>query len=73
MGARPLSPNFPVSTDAGWLGEFERGDGANGHAGEVEQSRAVGTVFGKGAEVMGRQYHHGVALEAHPFLVSPDA
>jgi hypothetical protein len=33
----------------------------------------VGTVFGNGDEVIGRQYDHGVALEAHPFLVFPDA
>jgi hypothetical protein len=33
----------------------------------------VGTVFGNGGELIGCQYHHGVALEAHPFLVFPDA
>ena len=28
---------------------------------------------GNSGELIGRQYHHGVALQAHPFLVFPDA
>src|SRR5271170_2357596 len=39
----------------------------------VHPSTAVGTVFGDGGEVIDRQDHHGVALQAHPFLVFPDA
>jgi hypothetical protein len=39
----------------------------------LRQSSSVGTAFGNGGELIGRQYHHGVALEAHPFLVFPDA
>ena len=32
-------------------------------------SDAVAAVFGDGGERIGREDHHGVALEAHPLLV----
>src|SRR5580704_8765297 len=37
------------------------------------RSRPLATFLGDGGDRIERQYHHGVALEAHPFLVFPDA